>query len=394
MGMPSLWNNVAVAFPRDKAAECALLKNMLEAFLLRSGDSLISLKIVAEDLVDCDSFIQSIIDLILPYIGQLRHLSLNPSDPFHLLLEGNVHALESADLEFSEKFDADPNVSSMMLLDKTCNLRRVTISSDFVDLDLTIFHFSWTHLTQLSFRNTYLTFAQGHAMLRHCINLVSLTFGIIPDIECHAMACNTILPVLESLTIMILTSEECGQFLRPFILPSLKRLEVDATGTHFQWSEVVLPQLVRRSSCHLKRFEVSAFAPSAVIALLTVAPSITRLSLQHLNVGRCREPSYNTNLLGAIARGDLVPNLQIIECNLYDLEYIIDVVEMRSKTAAFHIPPSTPIRSMVVHGYPGMKWQGVQESLSRLRTQGTNITFRDTSIKIAKRSGRRIRISH
>jgi hypothetical protein len=394
MGMPNLWNNVMVAFRCDKETECALLKDMLEAFLSRAGNSLISLKIVAEDLVHSDSFCGSIVDLVLPYIGQIRHLSLNPSEPFHLLLEGKVDALESADLEFSEKFDADPNVPNMTLFYHACNLRRVTISSDFADLDLTIFHFSWTHLTQLCFRNTFLTFAQGHTMLRHCINLVSLAFGIISDVECHAMACNTILPVLEFLKIMIHTSEACGQFLQPFILPSLKRLEVDATGTHFQWSEVVLPRLVQRSSCHLRRVEVSAFAPSAVVALLTAAPSITRLSLQHLKVGRCGEPSHDKNLLSAVARGDLVPNLRIIECNLYNLEYVIDVVEMRWKTTAFRIPPCTPIRSMVVHGYPGMKWQNAQGSLTRLRTRGINIVFRDTTFKIVQRSGKRIRNTH
>jgi hypothetical protein len=389
--MPNLWNNVALAVRIDREAECVLLKDMLETFLSRTGKSLISLKIVAKGLVKSHPFHRSIIHLLLPYLGQFRHLSLNPSEAFHVLLESKLEALESADLGFSEKFNANYNASNMMFFDKTCKLRRVAISSVFPDLDLSTFHISWAHLTHLYFKNIYLPFSQGHAVLRQCVRLVSLAFGIIPNSECHAVTCNTILPVLESLKIVIFMEEPCGQILQPFILPSLKRLEVDSTGTYSQWSELALPRLVQRSACHLKRFEATALAPSVVTALLTAVPSLTRLSLYNLKVGRYREPNHDKQLFSAVARGVLVPNLQHFECNLFDLEYVIDIVEMRTNTAVFRVSPCTPIRSMVIHGLPGRKWQDAQLALSRLQAQGTNIIFHDTSLEIVKKSRNLVR---
>ena len=392
--MPNLWNNVAVTFRIDMEEECALLKSILEAFLSRTGESLISLKIIAKNLLDSHSFCGSIIDLLLPYIGRFRHLSLHPCEALCSLLESKVNALESAELDFSEAFNPDHDVFNTIFLDKTCNLRRVTISSNFLDLDLDPFHISWANLTQLCLKNTYLAYSQGHAVLRQCVRLVSLAFGIVPDIECRGMTRNTILPVLESLKVAIYTGEQCGQFLQPFILPSLKRLEIDSISTCSQWSEMILPQLVQRSSCQLRRFEASALAPSTVTAFLMTVPSLTRLILHNLRVGRLREPIQDKDMFSAIARGSLVPNLQHFECRLYDLEYVINSVERRTNTATSRISPCTPIRSMVIHGYPGNKWQGVQERLSRLRAQGTNIIFRDTSLDIVKISHNHVRNIH
>lgn len=397
MGMPNLWNNVAVAFHCGKEAKWAVLKDMLDLFLSRTRKSLISLKIVAEGLVDAHPFWRSIIDLLLPYIGQFRHLSLNPSEAFSLLLESKVDALESADLEFSERFNTHPNISNMTFFDKACNLRRIAISSNFADLDLNTFHISWTHLSHLHLVNTYPKFIQGHAVLRQCASLVSLALDMIPDIECHGVTCATILPKLEFLKIVICAGQPCGQFLQPFILPSLKRFEVDSIGTYSRQpdlSAVALTQLVQRSSCQLKRFEATALAPSVLTALLTVAPSLTRLSLHNLKIGRFREPSHDQHLFSAVACGNLLPNLQIIECNLFDLEHVIDTVEMRSRIAPFRIPPCTPIRSMIIRGYPGGYWQSVQGSLSGLRTRGVNIIFRDITLDIVKKSLNRTRHAH
>ena len=206
-------------------------------------------------------------------------------------------------------------------------------------------------------------------MLRQCVSLVSLACCIVPDTECHGVTCNTILPVLESLKIATYVAEPCGQFLRPSILPSLKRLEVNLTGISSQWSGMVLPRLIHRSSCRLRRFEATALAPPAVTALLTAAPSFTRLTLFNL---RARRYTHNRDFFLAIARGDLVPNLQHFESNLLNLEYVIDPVERRTTTTTSHISPCTPIRTMVIHDYPGEKWHGVQKSSSLKPTSTRN----------------------
>jgi hypothetical protein len=107
LSSPNLWNDVAVQFPYHRRGEFVHLRNLLEIFLSRSGNSSISLNITAAvDEYPLDpKLVDSIVNLVHLHIRQFRHLGLQPVGammPILQLPSDTVQALESVSLVFDE----------------------------------------------------------------------------------------------------------------------------------------------------------------------------------------------------------------------------------------------------------------------------------------------------
>jgi hypothetical protein len=109
LGLPTLWNDIVVEFPCNKDNKCVHLRNILEIFLSRAGNSTISLNMSATTFRAynpfCQPFIDSIINCVQPHVTQLKVLELHPSEIFLPILElpsGVAQALEVVSLEFDK----------------------------------------------------------------------------------------------------------------------------------------------------------------------------------------------------------------------------------------------------------------------------------------------------
>jgi hypothetical protein len=257
LGLPSLWNNIAVEFPCSQRERCAHLRNKLDIFLSRTGNSTISLNLRATMFLDdnpsCRPFIDSIINCVRPHAGRLRLLELQPAQvfmPIMVLPSALVHALEFVCLNFTKEDNSSPRffgpgigfTNKITAFETARNLHSVTLISEYADMHLSVFRFPWSQLTHLIILDTFVYFADGHEVLRQCTGLVSCSTGITTDIMCYATLPPTLLRNLVSLTIHAYDAEEeHGRFLEPFVLPSLRHLELASEGC--AWSEMNVLQL-------------------------------------------------------------------------------------------------------------------------------------------------------
>lgn len=359
--MPHLWNNVAIRWlNRDTAVEGsgARSRNMLELFLSRTGSSLISLKIEGEGThPSIVSFCESIAKVILSYIGRFRHLDLHPAELFTRLLwlpSGNIDALESVRLKYYQasyhkSIPAGDSIYNATLFHLAPSLRSVSISSSRVSIGpihLDACHFPWNHLTHLDLSEIPVTFRGGHAALRQCVNMISCSLGIVSDGHCFSetVLSDTTLGSLRSLSIHVFPNgripELYGEFLQPFILPSLKYLGVYSIHSNrTKFSIAALSSLVKRSSCQLEHFEARHLGPLPVIDLLGRAPgTLTKLSLD------CRVDYMFKLLFAAIAFGVLGQKIHTLECSWLDAEHYINILEMQPESRRLQ----TTLRSMVI----------------------------------------------
>jgi hypothetical protein len=326
LGLPSLWNDIAVELLCDDQEKCIHQRNLLATFLSRARNSTISLDMYASMFYDhnpfCQPFIDSIIDCVQPYVTQLKSLELQPPEVFMPILElpsGMVHALEIVSLIFAKEDDDSPSsfesgnglTDNITIFDAAHNLRFVTLISQYAYMHLTAFRFPWSQLTQLDILDTYVDFEDGHKVLRQCTSLVSCSIGVAVDVVCDATLPPTLLPNLVSLTVhAYFKVEEHGRFLQPFVLPSLQYLEL-ASRDHAPWSEMHVTHLIRRSKpAKFECFCCTALTVRDVTAILTEVPLLEELSLCFHRSEP--DPSLDA-LITAIARGDLVPNIRSFE---------------------------------------------------------------------------------
>jgi hypothetical protein len=237
--------------------------------------------------------------------------------PILKLPSGMVHALEVVSLEFAkEDVDSpfepgDGFTDNITIFETARNLHCVTLISQFAYMHLTAFRFPWSQLTHLAILDTSVDFESGHKVLRQCTRLVSCSIGVAPDVDCDATIPPTLLPNLISLTVHAYSEEdEHGQFLQPFVLPSLQHLKL-ASPNHGPWSEMHVTHLIRRSKpAKFECFRCTALTVRDVSAVLTEVPLLKELSLCFLQSEP--DPSLDA-LITAIARGNLVPNIRSFE---------------------------------------------------------------------------------
>lgn len=367
----NLWNDISISFSSDRQEEFARITNMLEVFLSRTGNVPISLEILAEHiqsspLSNPDAFCTSIEDIVRPHAGRLRHLLIRPPDQFGALFGQPAHApnvLESLSLYVAHFADgANATTAGITIPGGAHNLRKITISTDSATIDVDSLLFPWAQLTELRILNTVVTYAGCHAALRQCPNLVSFALGIVPnDRACLAQIPNTRLTHLESLTVMSRAEGEHGHFLHPFILPSLKEFVITG-GRQTYW--LGLPALITRSSCSLKRFEAVDFSTLELLEFLLAIPSLTEWSV------RSTYSSYFLkHIIPQISRDSLVPNLQVLKCDLDSAELFIDLLELRSQSTAV-----TTIRSWTIYGDPEKGREVIAQSAHKF-APGTDIIF-------------------
>ncbi|KAF8230903.1 hypothetical protein L208DRAFT_1399714 [Tricholoma matsutake] len=368
--VPNLWNDISVSFSSDRQLEFTRLTIMLDVFLSRTGNALISLEILAEHIQSSplgspDPFCKSIEAIVRPYAGRLRHLSIRPPDQFAALLGQTEHALdvlESVSLyvpHFPD--DVDAATAGLTIPGGSHNLHKITVSTDSTTIRLKSLLFPWAQLTELRILNTIVTYAGCHAALRQCHNLVSFSLGYVPgDRVCHGNIPNTLLRNLKSLSIVGCAEGRYGHFLRPFVLPSLKEFLITG-GTDADW--LGLPSLITRSKCSLERFEAQEFLTYEMLEFLHQVPSLIELSLR----------SSGQNIPELLSLG-LVPNLQIFECDMDCARLYIDPLEYRSRHLAVKA-----MRSWIIYGDPEKAHEIIKKS-ARILAHRTNIIFQATEV--------------
>jgi hypothetical protein len=207
--------------------------------------------------------------------------------------------------------------------------------------------------------------------------MISCTFGIVSDANCQAATVmpDTILDHLQTLKIYVHNygSATFGEFLRPFIVPSLKHLGVNTyskfSNTLVPFSDVALSLLVQRSSCQLDHFEARSLDPLAVTGLLAKAPLLRKLTLYYLGY----DGIHHRDLFSAIGLGKLAPNLHTFECGARDAKSCIDFLETRAKVAALPHSSCTTIRSVVIQCRELCYMQGLEGIKESFDAQGINI---------------------
>ncbi|KAF8224024.1 hypothetical protein L208DRAFT_1410910 [Tricholoma matsutake] len=329
LSSPNLWNDIAVQFLYHRRGEFVHLMNLLEIFLSRAGNSSISLNIAAavvEYPLD-PKLVDSMINLVHPHIGQFRHLGLQPVGammPILQLPSDTVQALESASLVFDTDdgdniFDRGERdgwteaaeIHKIIIFDTARNLRYVTLTTEYAEVYLNVLRFPWSQLTHLTLLNTFLEFQSAHEVLRQCTSLVSCNFGINTDWNCWPLDSPTILHNLVSLTVYAF--DPCchhGEFLQPFILPSLRYLELCSEHTT-PWTDGKTIALIRRSlHANFECFRFTSLLPHEVLAALSEAPLLKELSLSFPLSTFGEEPLVLVALITAVARGDVVPNIE------------------------------------------------------------------------------------
>ena len=247
------------------------------------------------------------------------------------------------------------------LFDATPNLREVTLTMEFVDVNLSAFRLPWAQLTRLVVTDAFITFAGGHTVLRQCTNLISCVLGIVPDSECTGDVPETVLPNLQSLALHTYHDHgRRGRFLMPFVLPSLKHLKLCVDSEWCELSGEEAASLISRSGCRLERLEAKGLDPYDVHVILSSATSLADLSLDFF---------YNTpvdDLIFEIVDGSVVPNFHTIRITFPFAELFIELLEQG-------LMPS--VRLMVIHGQPESANEDVKSSLARLRAQGIDVIF-------------------
>jgi F-box-like len=215
----ALWNNIYIYLGASSDFPLQTLKLALS----RTGTSLLSLQIrVNYRHSRCQgnqavALREHIGDLIQPFAGQSKCLSLDPADNFRCILDipcGMMDALQSVSLLFSDEqhkytlkdtISYHPSLYPVTVFDNACNLHEVTLITEFATLHPQYFCLPWERLTQLHLINTPMPFVEGHEALCQCINLVAATLTIPSDERCLHSSSITLLPYLSSLEIRTAT---------------------------------------------------------------------------------------------------------------------------------------------------------------------------------------------
>jgi hypothetical protein len=385
----ALWNDIYICLESSYNFPLQALKLALS----RTGTSLLSLRTGVNNgyLGNQATPRRRIGDLIQPFVGRLKRLSLDPADKFRRLLDiprGMMDNLQSVSLSFSDERhkyvtyqDSDsyhPSLYSVTAFDNARNLREVMICTEFATFHPQYFRLPWGQLTQLHLIDTPIPFVEGHEALCQCLNLVAATLTIPSDERCLHSSPITLLPHLSSLEISTATESTTacfGRFLKPFVLPSLKTFVTSSnSGVTVEdiWSQSDLLSLMKRSSCSLERFETTWITPQLLHAFLQAVPSLVELSFSWVRL----EPLAMFQMIfQEIKDGSLVPNLRILDCNMNILDDVLNMVEARTHQMDYR-SPCTIINSVIIQGHP-KDLDIIPHSVHELRARGISIVFVD-----------------
>ena len=388
LGTSALWNDIYTY-------GCPKLP-ILKSILSRTGISLISLHIHVQLApsnrrrgLTLKTLCEQIGDIIQPYVGRFSYLSLYPAEEFRRFSDlpcGRMENLQSVSLDFSDgetKYTLDYSdayhypLYPVTAFNNARNLREVKILTEFALFRPNDFPLPWEQLTVLHLINTPIPFTEGHEALRQCLNLAAATLTIPSDKRClpPGPSRTTLLPHLTSLEIRSATESAIatfGQFLQPFVLPSLKKLMIITLHiTRDTWSHSALFSLITRSSCHLECFEAEWATPQLLHAFLPAAPSLLRLSflwsiMEHFTI-------FHT-IFQEMADDILLPNLLGLECNTDSLDDALKMVEARANQTSC-LFPCTIINAVIIHGRTEPPYEIPFSIIQQLRAQGIKIVF-------------------
>ncbi|KAJ6581879.1 hypothetical protein B0H19DRAFT_1116825 [Mycena capillaripes] len=340
LSIPNLWNNIFLDFRGSKPVK---LLEFAKLWLSRSN-TLITLRNstsrwtesrLIEENVDPISY------LVAPYVNRCREIDLRfldaSIDEFFSLPAGSIDRLEVLCLEtlgFTMPF-THASGEPLDVFRSAPRLRRVLFSTDLCSVDPQVLGLPWGQLTGLHFIATYIPPLAMHAILRQSTSLLECSFSIIQLDDGLASELNRlpecVLPALRSL--MVEFSPETvdyAPFLRPLVLPALTDLELRPLEVGFlsqcPWSQRAYAGLLARSNFTLRRLAILHYmiAPADLDTILRGMPSLTDF---HLYLWESTE--WDAGILQGLARGSLLPALEVFTFSTYPLDDVLAALETR-----------------------------------------------------------------
>ena len=377
LNMPNLWNSIDIFLSHDIKDSCDSLVCTIHEFLRRAGDSLISLTLGVEGN-PLPPALSIIMYHMKDYFTRLRHLRVHPAE-IEILLE--ILRVSMIDLEtLSLSFGCESSIDHSMLqalpipdvavFHRSPKLRSLVVSNNHRHFHLNPLglRIPWSQLTHLSFARIVIDFAEGHMVLRQCVNLTSLGLRISSDSHCTFPFPDTPLPRLKRLKVFTHTIEMCGQFLQPFVLPSLKHLDIWSESRAI-WPVEGPPVLNAASLRNLESLLVNHMEPAAVLVFLTNTPSLVTLYLHSVKTTECLD-----ELTATIRDCKVTPKLEVLESDASVVDSLVNILEKRGISKDEDPSPSATIAYVAVHKCPA-DFSAIEECLSRFRDQGIEIEF-------------------
>jgi hypothetical protein len=327
--MPELWKNIYIdcqepnpdpvsdsdsdsdLSAEETSPDYQVLADIAHEVLLRSGDILLSLHIGSETFGDNDY--SPLIDLVINHASRLKSLSLDmPDDNIDELLSlqlVNFEYLESLTLQ-SEFPDFGCITLPSGLFQSLPRLQALDIYICFTwpPSDLPTASHPWAQLATLCLRNGgSMPPSIAHTILQSCHNLTSLNIHLSRD-DLPGLVTGTRLQIhLHNLKVLVVELWRCNgiaNFLKPFILPSLTRLELKvAQGSDFpNWDHAsvfsIIPNFGQIESLTIElpiptNYDISVFLKST--------PNVAHLALM---------TGFSQSTISMVSSGELLPKMK------------------------------------------------------------------------------------
>ncbi|KAJ7045922.1 hypothetical protein C8F04DRAFT_453856 [Mycena alexandri] len=273
---PGLWaaNRLEVSLNNDSAGYLDGLKMLLD----RSSPLPIAVLLTLNDepRFYSSDYVAYIFKLLAPTMMRWKDLEIDRAALEHMT-PGPFPALECLELEYS--------IASMGLFSRCSRLRRVTATTH--KRDARVLQLPWAQLTHLSLRQR--NPAMCREILLQCTHLVSATLTMCEWETVIETPSPTLLPFLATLEVAFLTnhrnSGHVGPLFAALALPALHTLYLHFpthdVGDPAAWPAVEFAAFLRRSPhiTSLSLLQVQMLTPSTLIALLRLAPCLTKLSI-------------------------------------------------------------------------------------------------------------------
>ncbi|RDB18776.1 hypothetical protein Hypma_014517 [Hypsizygus marmoreus] len=377
LGTPEIWRCVTISYRLSRDNDKRKWAKRIRRIVLAAHDILIrgtrTLTVsLAAGTYRCEYLLgdrNPITDIILPVSKRLTHIFVNSSD---ILL---CRFLESSPLAFdsleSIRVDLDHNwalrprtgvLNDMLVLSHSPRLHTIEICDPSSKSDqlarLHTFKLPWIQLTHVILIDAWTTPEACYSLLSQCRKLTKCILCISfeqkrtpsstsfrPDCVLHTK--------VQSIGFHFDFPLERGSFfpadfLRPFVLPSLKALEISGTelnpGHHI---EDDILSLVNRSQCKLERLKMIWMRLNhdqeveLDNLLVAISPNLVECELNSLPL--------SCSILDLAARGLLLPKLEVLTCDIMswgDLDRFLDLVECRSNET---LRPHSIVKSAMVH---------------------------------------------
>jgi F-box-like len=386
---PTLWRNITVHYETE--ADIKRNATLLRNIVLRCGDLSISLHIRVEDNADLsiEAIQNRISDLVIEVAGRLRDFTwIGDQDlleKFLMMPAGSVEYLENVCLKFYAGENHQPlgNNWPFCVFEDAHKLHSFTLEAVYEPFTHVIspfsLHIPCDQMTYLEFTNYHMECTEWLLLLCQCPKLSEFhgtIFGSLFDIEHPLPSPVPALPNLHRLQIGC-HPEDFEKLFPRLDLPNLAffKLHTARRIAKSDWEKMLLPFLIR--SNRLTHLSIDSAVPGEILhTYFLKLPLLVSFSV------RKGEPLLETTL-EAIARGELAPMLETLECSVVVFEPFVRMLEQRYTSLedeAMH--GFSRIQNVV--GFRGRSWVSTVaenwntvESVERLRVQGLCIEFRD-----------------